>query len=458
MTGERITIPMMMSGKGAKNNRFEQKNLLTKIGRDLTGNTRIDLSNQWFSKYQQIANWVNLDGSTSLDTERNSIVIKITADNQGPFNMSGYLDYTWKKEVYDDRQGGMGLGEQWNEYLTQTWGGHYFIEMGTARQVAHLMLDVRHETYAPTDLLYTERNPLDSRRTTYTAGVQDTAWFFDGRLSLTPAVRYYHVDDLLQSGESYWGISLEVEENHKDYVNPQIGLKLKICGGLTLKSNLGRYIREPSFFELFGDRGLFLGNEDLVAEEGVNGDVGLVYNSDCDALAGLDRLSMEAAWFKSDVDHLITRTYNAQGQGKSENVERAGIEGIEAQLSVDFLDLFRLTANATWQDTINHDRTPEFYGKKLAGRYDTAYTGRLEAFYAGIRVYAEYFYESGMYYDAACTRKSPDKEVINAGFAWAFGNYRIQYDGKNLGNQRHEDFNGYYMPGCSYYGSITYNF
>lgn len=440
-----------------KHNGFDQKNLLTKLGCALTDALHLDFSNQCFAKDQQIANWINLDGNASLDTVRNSTIAKLTADAVGPFNLSGYLDYTWKKEIYDDRQGDIGLGSQWNEYLTQTYGGHLFMQWVSPRQIANMMVDVRHETYAPKDLLYTERNPLDSHRTTYTVGAQDTLYLFDARLSLTPAVRYFHVDDLLQSGESYWGIYLEGSANHKDYINPQMGLKYRVCDWLTLKSNLAKYTREPSFFELFGDRGLFLGNEDLVAEEGVNGDIGLLISREPDHCL-LNRVSLEVAWFKSEVDNLITRTYDARGVGKSVNVEGATIQGIESQLSLDFFDMFRLSANATWQDTTNNDRTEEFYGQQLAGRYEKAFTGRIEACYAGVRVYAEYLYESGMYYDTACTRKSPDKKIINAGLAWVLGHYRFQLEGKNLDNHRHEDFNGYYMPGRSYYGSVSYHF
>lgn len=439
-----------------KNNGFDQRNMLTKVGYDLTDDLHLDFSNQWFSKDQQIASWVNLEGNATFDTRRNSSILKVILDRPGPFSMNAYLDYTLKKETYDDRQGEIGLGEQHNEYLTESYGGHLFMEWQYKRHYLNLMMDARHEEYSPEDLLYTESNPLDSHRDTYTIGVQDTVYWFDERLSLTPAVRYYYVEDLLQSGDSYWNIHLEGSEAHKDYFSPQIGLKYRVNSWLIIKSNLARYTREPGFFELFGDRGLFMGNEDLVAEEGVNQDVGFLASHEFETF-WLNRVSLEAAWFKSDVDQLITRTYDARGVGKSVNVEGAEIEGTEFQLGVDFSTMFRLSANITRQYTTNLDRTKEFYGKDLAGRYERAFTGRIEAFRWGGKVYGEYIYESGMYYDTACTLKGPEKKILNIGVAWSWKNYQFRLDGKNLENNRHEDFNGYYMPGLSYYATVSYN-
>ena len=455
------------------NNDFEQTNLLTKLGYDFTEDLRLDFSNQWFSKDQYLPSWNNSkttgyfeDGGfaeksmkTSFDTKRNNTIVKLTADNVGVFNMSGFMDYSWKKEEYDDRYGAIGLGEQHNEYLTTSCGGHCFLELPTDRNILSLMLDARWEYYEPEDLLYRDRNPKDSSRETFTMGVQDTLFLFEESLSVTPALRYYMVNDELKSGVSAYDEVLEGREENKDYFSPQIGIKYQVFDWLVLKSNLAKYTREPSFFELFGDRGFFLGNSDLKAEEGVNFDVGFLFNKTADSRL-INRISWDAAYFRSDMDDLITRVYDSRGVGKSINVSGAKIKGVETEIRIDFLRYLRLVANATWQDTVNLDKTEEFYRKKLSGRFDNSYMARLEAKYSGIKVYGEYLHQSDMYYDTANSEelKAKDKNEFNAGASWLFKSCLLSFEAKNLGNDRYEDFNGYYMPGRSYYCTLKHNF
>lgn len=445
-----------------RNNDFCQANLLTKLGCDFSGDVRLDFSNQFFSKDQSIPSWNNDEETeTTFDTRRNNTILKLTADNVGPFNMSGYVDYSWKEELYDDRvpvpNGGIGLGMQYNKYLTTSYGGHYLIEWPTDWNTATLMVDLRREEYSPEDLLFTGRNPKDSSRDTLTVGGQDTLFLFGERISIVPALRYYRVKDKLESAVSAAEIPLEGREECKDYYSPQAGIKVKVFDGFILKSNIARYTREPSFFELFGDRGLFLGNEDLVAEEGVNFDAGFLLNQRFDS-PWFSRFALDAAYFRSDMENLITRTYDARGVGKSVNVEGAFIEGVEAELRMDLLWFFSLVANATWQDATNENRQDEFYGKKLPGRFDTSYLGRLEAKYRGFKVYGEYLHESGMYYDTANLLEAKDKEELNVGGSLLFNPFLLTVEGKNLENNRYEDFNGYYMPGRSFYVTLKYNF
>ncbi|MBW1712376.1 MAG: TonB-dependent receptor, partial [Deltaproteobacteria bacterium] len=235
----------------------------------------------------------------------------------------------------------------------------------------------------------------------------------------------------------------------EDYFSPQLGLKFKPLNWLALKANLARYVREPSFFELFGDRGFFVGNEELKAEKGLNFDLGFeiswLPNRDW-----LSRVSCRAAYFRSDVDDLITRVYDARGVGRSVNISRARIQGLEAGLNLDFLEYFRLTLNATWQNAENQSQVKAFDGKKLPGRFGQSYLGRLEARYKGFKVYGECAVDKDMYYDTANLLQAEDKVEFNAGISWLFRSFLLSFEAKNIGDDRYEDFNGYPLPGRSF--------
>ena len=441
------------------NAQFDQKNILTKFGFDFKDDVRIDFLNQWFSKDQGLPSWNNSENTkTTFDTERNISTLKLTVNDVGPyhFNTSTRFDYSCKEEDYDDSEGHIGLGNQHSIYTTTGFGVNFFLEWLTEWNVFTIMVDAKHEEYDSEDLLGSH-NPNESSRDTFSIGLQDSFIFFEDRLIVTPAVRYTTLEDELKSGTSIWGTPLEGKSRDKDYINPQIGLKYHILDWLSLKTNLANYVREPSFFELFGDRGFFLGNNDLKAEEGTNFDAGfeIKWQETGDWLSGI---SCNAAYFKSDVDNLITVSYDARGIGKYTNISEAHIEGVELGINLGLLKYFRIVGNATWQDPENRSEIEAFNGKKLPGRFEKSYLGRIEALHRGFKLYTEYVVEKDMYYDTANLLKAEDKKEVNAGISWLFRSFLFSFEAKNLKENQYEDFRGYPLPGRSYFFSIKYDF
>jgi iron complex outermembrane receptor protein len=121
------------------------------------------------------------------------------------------------------------------------------------------------------------------------------------------------------------------------------------------------------------------------------------------------------------------------------------------------LKYFRLVGNATWQDTENRGKIKAFNGKKLPGRFEKSYLGRIEARYEGFKVYCEKIIEEEMYYDTANLLKAENKKEINAGVSWLFHSILFSFEARNLEDNQYEDFNGYPLPGRSYYFAIRYS-
>jgi len=441
------------------NAQFEQQNVLAKLGFDFNPDARIDLANQWFYKEQGLPSWNNSEKTETLfTTQRNISTLKLTLNDIGPWhiNTSSNLNYTNKIEEYDDSHGHVGLGKQLTRYYTTSTGAGIFIEWLTQTNSLTLMADARKEIYNPDDKLK-DSNPNDSSRVTYTTGLQDSLYLLQSKLIITPALRYSYIKDELESGTSIWGINLEKRSREKTYTSPQIGIKYTPLTWLAFKSNLASYVREPSFFELFGDRGFFVGNMDLKAEQGVNFDVGAEINLQSTP-DWLNRFSMHGAFFKSEVENMITRVYDARGIGKADNISKARIQGIEGGIQVELFDFLNMIANATWQKTENINEIKAFDGKELPGRYKKSYLARLEALYKGAKFYTEYNIQKGMYYDTANLLEAEDKYEINAGVSCLYKSFLISFGVKNIKDEHYEDFNGYPMPGRSYFGSVKFEF
>ena len=121
----------------------------------------------------------------------------------------------------------------------------------------------------------------------------------DDRFLVIPALRYQASDD------DYQGIARADEDSRStDRLTPTLGFRFDVHEGLRYRANVGRYFREPSFDELFGSRGLFLGNNDLLAEEGINADVGFTW----EAATGF---KLDMSLFGSWRDDLIALVFDA---------------------------------------------------------------------------------------------------------------------------------------------------
>ena len=249
-----------------------------------------------------------------------------------------------------------------------------------------------------------------------------------------------------------------VTDNSKteNYVNPQIGLKYKFMPELAFKSNLAQYDREPSFFELYGDRGIFVGNPDLKAESGINFDAGAEYDKYFEN-PWITGVSLYGIYFVSNINDLITRSYDARGIGKSENISDATIDGIESGLTIDTVWKLRLIQRYTWQNTENKSDIIAFDGNDLPGRFENSWLSRAEYNYMNLKIFVEHIRESGMYYDTANLFEAETKSEINSGISWIWDSWMLSLDAKNLNDDRYEDFNGYPLPGRSYFFTVKYS-
>lgn len=441
------------------NAQVDQYNVLAKAGYSFTDQVRLDFANQYFIKDQGLPSWDNSDlTKSSLTTDRNISTLKLTANDLGQWhlNTGTQFSYTWKEEEYDDRGGHIGLGDQHSTYTTNRMGGDFFLEWMTDRHSLIFSAAFQHEEYETEDHLK-KSNPIDSSRDSFSMGIQDSLFFFQDRVIITPAFRCTWLEDELEESTGIWGTSLEGDSRKEDDFSPQIGIKYSPLEWLSFKSNLAQYVRHPSFFELFGDRGFFTGNPDLKKEEGINFDMSAqirqTWNRDW-----IRGSSLGIAYFRNDADDLIARVYDSRGIGKSVNISGALIQGLESTATLDIHEYLRVIVNATWQDTENQSGIKAFDGKNLPGRFEKSYVARLESRYKNIKVYAEYLREEDVYYDTANLRKAEDKDEINAGISYIWKNWMFSLDGKNLNDDLYEDFNGYPLPGRAVYTTVKYEF
>ena len=444
-----------------QNSQFDQNNLLSKFGFNFTPDLRIDISNQFFIKDQGIPNTNNRKvNRASLSTTRNLSNIRFTINNISPyhFNTVARADYSYKKEEWYDVGNWVGIGQQHEKYTTTTYGYNHFFEWPTEYYIFYAVFDVHQEDFMAKNLLESNSSQYNpSSRLSYSIGIGSNIILLNEKLFVNPAFRYHYIFDKLEIGTETLLTDYRGRSQSKSYFDPQIGIKSNILKWLTLKTNLAKYTREPSFFELFGDRGQFYGNSELIAETGINIDAGCEIKTEFKNKL-LNRIVFSSSYFQSIIKDLIVNTYHAGGVGTSENISKASIQGIEASLIMDILKHFTLCGNYTWQEAMNYSKNDDSDNKKIPGKFLNSLMGKFEIKYKLAKIDYEFVFENGMYYDSPNNLKARDKIEHNLGASLTIWDLTFTFKAKNLGNNHYEDFNSFPQPGRSYYCTVKYSF
>lgn len=441
-----------------RNAGVDQFNLLARIGRDVSSDTRLDVIHKFFSKHQELPSWNNsAETKTDFSTDQHISTLKYVANDVSPFhfNTCSQIDYLFKTETYDDSKGHVGLGRQKNDYDTRRLSGKSFVEYQGEHHLLQCSAGINRETYTAKNLIF-RKTTTRTRRISASAGLQDTVFLLDERLQITPGLRFLHVTDELEKAVDDKGNPVDGQELNDQYLMPQIGARLHVHPDVTFKANISRYHRIPSFYELFGDRGIFLGNPELKSEKGMNADVGFEIHKPFDQRL-FKNCSGYGVFFVSRIDDLISRTYDARGIGKSDNISKAEIYGVECNLSLAVNDYVSLTGQYTWQDTENKSRVKTFNGRHLPGKFARSWLAKARFTFQNMVFNVAYICEDDMYYDTANLLPAKTKTEINADVSWVWRNIVLTLAAKNITNDNYEDFNGYPQPGRSYFCSLKYS-
>lgn len=267
-------------------------------------------------------------------------------------------------EAFQDLLGEIGLGRQNNSNQStqlglnslSTWKLFSFWDLSLSSQL-------RREGFVPYDALFPEQQQTERSRWTWQPGLQSIWYLWDQRITLHASGRvelYYH--------DSRFNNVITGEDPSPWLVFPtgRLGTRFRPWRWFWLQGNLGRYVRVPSFWEMFGDKGTIIGNPSLRPESGWMWDTGLVFHWQGHPVFREVRASY--AIFGTQSTDLIRFIQNSQRTLIAVNIDQAHILGQEASLHVDLFSHVRIYADFTWMDARNGSQNPTEQGKQLPGR------------------------------------------------------------------------------------------
>jgi outer membrane receptor protein involved in Fe transport len=300
---------------------------------------------------------------TRLETTRylNALQVDIHPD-WGRIKLQGWQ--IARDEVWDDRDGEVGPGAQWEARETTTKGVVVHSEwLLTEHWVPGLTTSFRFDRTQLQNLLTNEQDaPLNRRAWSASPSIRTYLLNDQVQINGTMAIQGLHNQAMGELPYDDFSGALRPDKTTLITAMPRGGILWRPLPMLALKANAGRYLRPPDFTELFGDRGSIVGNPELQPERGTQLDVGARV-----LLDGPVNAIIEVAGFHNRSDNLIAFVQNSQTTMRPINLGQAELKGIEAAARLVFFGFIssHTSATRTWSE--NQSQTKAYRGNQLPG-------------------------------------------------------------------------------------------
>ena len=444
------------------NNAVRMQEILAKAGHAWGRDGRFELLYQWVDREQGVPGYTSNQSTTTTQGSSHHMA---TASMRSPARWNGrlrgraqvYLD--WRRDTYTDLGSEIGLGRQDNRDVSETRGGH--VEASLRAPMWHrlsLHVDARNETFmpwrgftprdSPTQEIIPELGPEQKRRTFETA--LDSEWLLArGRVRLQGTLRVTQETDHFAGDLRTSPFKQPAASGEHQFVEPRLGLRLRVLPGLHLEASAGRHHRTPGFLELFGDAGTIMGSTDLVAEESKNQDIALDYARSFPRV----RTQFEIAHFRSHIEQLITYLPVSKWFVAG-NIGAADCEGEEIQWL--FADA---SPGSYWSVEGNYTRLRSedlgvdidwWAGKSLPSRPAHQLFSRVALHFGGFALGYDYRFLAQNYLDRFNKALVTRRDLHGIDLSVQRRRLQVRFAVRNLTDDRVFDVAGFPLPGRVY--------
>ncbi len=434
-----------------QNNDFTSNSLFSKFIIELPAQTSLALTNIFFQKNQGVPGLGTRKSlNARLDTWRDLVCLNLKKEDLGIKTLDAHLDlfFDYLNTQFNDPLAEISLSVQDTDDKTYRFGSNLRLELQVGNhQIFKLFAAQRSEYYEPLNRLGPPQSGTKSSRQIISTGLEDEIILLSDRLNIVPSLRF---ENLYNSGD------LNINSDHQ--ISAKLGLQARLIDQFYIQSNVYRGFRNPTFAELFGDRGALQGNPNLLPEKAFNFDLGLSY--DLPAFSWLNQVHVEATYFRHDVNRLIQFVQTSSFTAQAMNMNKALIQGGEFMFTGVIGDRFRLITSYTFQQAKDTSSNPDTKGNFLPGRpkhelyslisWDEEWTRWFSS-----NLYTDLRYMSGNYLDQQNLLQVTNRMLLGAGVSLSFiEKITAGFFVQNILNDRISDLIGYPLPGRSYWGSV----
>jgi iron complex outermembrane receptor protein len=315
-----------------------------------------------------------------------------------------------------------------------------------------MLLSAGMEEYIPFDKRVVEPLSISASRINGAAGA--AVELLNAKVAPYLRIRYdatgYSADPIMTDEFSLNSTDGKTEVIH--VLSGSIGCSYK----LNIKSNLGvsfsRRKQLPSFYQMFGDRGLSLGNPELKPEDLRLGE----FFFRTEYLKGVLKLNIEfSAYYNYSLDAIVSYTYMTGGQIRWMNADASSNKGIEIVSVAALSDKCELSINATIQNPVNHSKyfyADAYDGKRMPGESKYTLAPKLELnvirnidLWFSARIQGDYYTDT---FNDKMFHYFPSSQIYNCGLMWnAFKAAELYFKVENITDIKNYDAFGHPVPG-----------
>lgn len=207
----------------------------------------------------------------------------------------------------------------------------------------------------------------------------------------------------------------------------------------------------PSLYQRFGDRGLLLGNSDLVAEIGQTLSVDIVAR-----LGSAHELS--SSIFHRYLENAIVPVYDSRGVGRYENSSQATLTGIESQWRFRSEMFYGQASIDLYDSLVTDPNVKSFDQKHLAGIYHTSF-GILAGWKSGNHhLHLKQNFNTRLYIDRSNLINGEEHAITSANYQYQYKNFVIGGKIKNLTDNEYKDFTNRPAIGRQWHLYLNYSY
>ena len=336
-----ISFPSTPRNEQRHNNSTASNNIGASFRYDIDTHQFFSIKTNHKDNKRDIAGKINSPNNETNITTKEDRLISSYKNN----GFTGTYSYKSGTEIYDDRKGKIGLGEQHNQYdsvfhkINATYTKKIHSLKTTINQQAQQEIVNSYYLNIPesstdncTDI---EKCDNEFKRTQLNTGLRIQSELTSKINSNIQIVKSWIEDKSINSN------------NNSNHLSIFSGLSYAPNQQLTASINLSKQIRIPNTNEMFGDRGTTLGNPDLKPEKSLSAEVGFEkYNQ---------HSHFSFYIFHREVNDNISPEQDNRGVIKYSNIAQTRFQGSEFSFDVSFNPYLSYMGNITYKKGIITD-------------------------------------------------------------------------------------------------------
>lgn len=424
----------------------------------------LNIQNEYFTTNDQYEFRVSLDGKIGFQElgGPKNVITEESKNNFSEFSFSTFLKKYWSNSLWwqttffssvnnnilSDPLGEIGFSPDKVKNVLYSAGFKNLLHWDITNDFySAFTIERKQELNKKTDQISNQISYW--KRGYYQASIEPGICIWEKRFEIKTNVTFTYIEDnVFKFSESRMDKAIS-------FFDFQFSAKYISDSNHLWKTSFGKVNRGPSLFELFGDTGLIVGNQNLKNESTSFGEISWEKSIDSPHL-NLNTLFSLTGFIKKSND-LISYQQISSGIARPFNIDETLISGIETEilLKQPFVDLL---LQYTFTNAQNKSNDTFVEDKHLPGIPRHNFSSEITGKFKKIKMFYRFQYSSKEYFDEINLIYENDRVLHDVGISFEFNKWRFDFEIKNLENKQYEDFVNYPLPGRSFWLKINYQF